>query len=190
MELILQINSFINGIVWGPIMLFLLVGTGVYLTVRCGCLQARKFGFMLRSTLGSLFRKTVFMAGLLLLPLFFGAEATFFSEPIADVAAASMSSFLFLRTYPNVLRACEGFRQDPIYECCLLAEETGELISAVRKHTKGGSIGSGSEPGEVKLELADVLIYLCSIANMHGIDLEEAFREKEEINKQRVWKRI
>ena len=39
-------------------MLFLLVGTGVYLTVRCGCLQARKFGFMLRSTLGSLFRKT------------------------------------------------------------------------------------------------------------------------------------
>ena len=58
MELILQINSFINGIVWGPIMLFLLVGTGVYLTVRCGCLQARKFGFMLRSTLGSLFRKT------------------------------------------------------------------------------------------------------------------------------------
>ena len=58
LELILQINSFINGIVWGPIMLFLLVGTGVYLTVRCGCLQARKFGFMLRSTLGSLFRKT------------------------------------------------------------------------------------------------------------------------------------
>lgn len=36
LELILQINSFINGIVWGPIMLFLLVGTGVYLTVRCG----------------------------------------------------------------------------------------------------------------------------------------------------------
>ena len=58
LELILQINSFINGIVWGPIMLFLLVGTGVYLTARCGCLQARKFGFMLRSTLGSLFRKT------------------------------------------------------------------------------------------------------------------------------------
>ena len=58
LELILQINSLINGIVWGPVMLFLLVGTGVYLTVRCGCLQARKFGFMLRSTLGSLFRKT------------------------------------------------------------------------------------------------------------------------------------
>lgn len=58
MELILQINKVINGIVWGPVMLFLLVGTGVYLTIRCGCLQARKFGFIMRSTLGSLFRKS------------------------------------------------------------------------------------------------------------------------------------
>ena len=63
MDLILQINSFINGIVWGPVMLLLLVGTGVYLTVRCGCLQARKFGFIMRSTLGSLFRKTEKKAG-------------------------------------------------------------------------------------------------------------------------------
>ena len=63
MELILNINNFINGIVWGPVMLFLLVGTGIYLTVRCGCLQARRFGFIMRSTLGSLFRKTEKKAG-------------------------------------------------------------------------------------------------------------------------------
>lgn len=92
--------------------------------------------------------------------------------------------------YVKEMKAERGFRIDPIYECCLLAEETGELISAVRKNNKGGSIGSGSVPGNVKLELADVLIYLCSIANIHGIDLEEAFREKEEINKQRTWKRL
>ena len=63
MELILNINNFINGIVWGPVMLFLLVGTGIYLTIRCGCLQARRFGFIMRSTLGSLFRKTEKKAG-------------------------------------------------------------------------------------------------------------------------------
>ena len=63
MELILNINNFINGIVWGPVMLFLLVGTGIYLTARCGCLQARRFGFIMRSTLGSLFRKTEKKAG-------------------------------------------------------------------------------------------------------------------------------
>lgn len=92
--------------------------------------------------------------------------------------------------YVKEMKAERGFRVEPIYECCLLAEEVGELISAVRKNTKGGSIGSGSVAGSVKLELADVLIYLCSIANIHGINLEEAFREKEEINKQRTWKRL
>lgn len=50
---------------------------------------------------------------------------------------------------------------DKFYECCLFAEE-----------------------------LADVFIYLCSLANMHNIDLEQAFRDKEEKNKQRTWKRL
>lgn len=79
---------------------------------------------------------------------------------------------------------------DKFYECCLLAEECGELISAVRKNNKNGSIGTGSKTGNVAEELADVLIYICSIANMHDIDLEQAFRDKEEINKNRVWKRL
>ena len=65
-----------------------------------------------RALFCSLFRKTVFMAGLLLLPLFFGAEATFFSEPIADVIAATVSSILFLRAYPKVLGTCASFRQN------------------------------------------------------------------------------
>ena len=79
---------------------------------------------------------------------------------------------------------------DKFYECCLLAEECGEVISAVRKNSKSGSIGSGSVPGNVAEELADVFIYICPLANMHGIDLEQAFRKKEEKNKQRVWKRL
>lgn len=79
---------------------------------------------------------------------------------------------------------------DKLYECCLLAEECGEVISAVRKNSKTGSIGSGSKVGDVAEELADVFIYICSLANMHGIDLEQAFRDKEEKNKQRTWKRL
>lgn len=106
---------------------------------------------------------------------------------------------LFLKEKPTLqdfqayiakMKEVRGFKLDKIYECCLLAEETGELISAVRKNNKGGMIGSGSEPGNIKHELADVFMFLCSIANLHGIDLEEAFREKEEINKKRVWKRL
>lgn len=51
------INSAVNGVVWGPIMLILLVGTGIYLTLRTRGLQARRFGFILRNTIGSLFAK-------------------------------------------------------------------------------------------------------------------------------------
>ncbi len=96
-----------------------------------------------------------------------------------------------LQEYVAKMKLARGFNTtDKPYECMLFAEECGELISAIRKNMQQGSIGSGSVPGNVKLELADVLIYLCSLANMHGISLEEAFREKEEINKKRVWKRL
>ena len=58
----------------------------------------------------SLFRKTVFFIGLLALPFFFGAEQTFFAEPIADVVAATTTSILFLRSFPKTLRQCAALR--------------------------------------------------------------------------------
>ena len=42
--------------------------------------------------------------------------------------------------------------------------------------------------GPVDEEIADILIYLCSIANRFDIDIEQAFRRKEEHNKKRTWK--
>lgn len=52
-----EIVSFLNGIAWGPWMLLLLVGTGVYLSVRLGFLQFRKFGYALKNTVGKIFQK-------------------------------------------------------------------------------------------------------------------------------------
>lgn len=51
------INSKVNAFAWGPVMLVLLVGTGVLLSVGTGFLQVRKFGYIMRNTLGSLFKK-------------------------------------------------------------------------------------------------------------------------------------
>lgn len=45
-----------------------------------------------------------------------------------------------------------------------------------------------SKTTSVGEEMADIMIFLFSIANRYGIDLEKAFREKEEINKKRVWR--
>lgn len=95
------------------------------------------------------------------------------------------------QNYVKEMKIERGFSTDnKPYECMLMAEEIGELFSAIRKNMKGGSVSDNSTIGNVKLELADVFIYLCSIANQHNIDLEEAFREKEAINQQRTWKRI
>ena len=95
------------------------------------------------------------------------------------------------QSYVRQMKQERGFNTtDKFYECCLFAEEAGEVISAVRKNAKGGSVGSGSAVSNVAEELADVFIYVCSLGNMHGIDLEQAFRDKEEKNKLRTWKRL
>ena len=52
-----EINGVINGFAWGPLMLLLLVGTGVYLTVRVKWLQVTHFGRILKNTIGTLFAK-------------------------------------------------------------------------------------------------------------------------------------
>ncbi len=53
-----NINAAINSFAWGPIMLLLLVGTGVYLTFRTRFVQVRKFGYIMKNTVGSLFKRT------------------------------------------------------------------------------------------------------------------------------------
>lgn len=51
MEMLSEILSKIDDIVWGPIMLVLLVGTGIFLTVRLKFLPWRNLGYALKSTL-------------------------------------------------------------------------------------------------------------------------------------------
>lgn len=58
MDLVMQVNQAINGFVWGPVMLALLIGTGLYISVRTGFMQFRRFPLAMKSTLGSLFGKS------------------------------------------------------------------------------------------------------------------------------------
>ena len=57
MERLMEINGIINGFVWGPYMLILLVGTGVYLTFRTNFMSLGKLGYILKSTLLKMFKK-------------------------------------------------------------------------------------------------------------------------------------
>ncbi|MBQ7714145.1 MAG: sodium:alanine symporter family protein [Oscillospiraceae bacterium] len=58
MESIIKLNDAVNGFVWGPIMLALLVGTGVYLSIATGFPQFGKFGYMWKNTIGKIFQKS------------------------------------------------------------------------------------------------------------------------------------
>lgn len=56
-EKIMEINSMINGVVWGVPMLILIVGSGIYLSVRMGFFQFAHFGHAMRNTIGKCFGK-------------------------------------------------------------------------------------------------------------------------------------
>ncbi|MBU0613374.1 pyrophosphohydrolase [Patescibacteria group bacterium] len=89
--------------------------------------------------------------------------------------------------YVSKMEDERGFSDEStIQKCLLLGEEVGELFKAVRK-SENIKIDRNSDIGTIENELADVLIYLLVIANRYNIDLEKAFRDKEEINKNRNW---
>ena len=54
METVEQVNSFINNIVWGPYMLVLLVGTGIFITILTGVFQVTKIKIWWKATFSQL----------------------------------------------------------------------------------------------------------------------------------------
>lgn len=100
------------------------------------------------------------------------------------VSPASLADY---QAYVQALELERGFSdQDVLQKCLLLGEEVGELFRAIRK-AQGMVVDETAKIGGAADEMADVLILLCAIANRCGVDLEQAFRDKEEINKRRRW---
>ncbi len=81
-----------------------------------------------------------------------------------------------------------GWTKDrPAEKFVLFIEEVGELAKAMRK--AAGLYEEQAKPRDLNLEeeFADVFSYVLDLANCFQIDLEQAFRAKEEINRSRVW---
>ncbi len=92
-----------------------------------------------------------------------------------------------LQNYVKEMVIERGFNKETVPELfMLLMEECGELAKAARKHTSV-KLASDSKEHQLAHEAADVLVYLLDICNHFDIDLEQAFRDKEAINKQRTW---
>lgn len=57
METILAFNDWLNGVVWGPPFMVLLIGTGLYLTIRLGFFQFLHLGKAWKYSFGMFFRR-------------------------------------------------------------------------------------------------------------------------------------
>ena len=77
--------------------------------------------------------------------------------------------------------------QAPLEKCLILGEEIGELFKAIRKEEKI-PVGEHSRIGTISEELADVLMYVCTIASYYKVDLERAFRDKDKVHAARTWR--
>ena len=95
-----------------------------------------------------------------------------------------------IQQYVRDLEVERGFtRHGIVDQSLLLVEEVGELCKVVRKyHTKLGIDTSKKYDFDAAGEVADVIIMLAAVANRLGVDMEQALRDKEEQNKQRIWK--
>src|SRR5258706_11422497 len=93
-----------------------------------------------------------------------------------------------LQKYMDEVCKERGWTKDTYSEKFLLfVEEVGELAKAMRKATDLYQEKAKQKPIELSEEFSDVLSYLLDLANYFSIDLEQAFREKEEINENRIW---
>ncbi len=95
-----------------------------------------------------------------------------------------------LQDYQKLIRQLvieRGFNTETPNEVfTLLIEEVGELAKAMRK-SGGLKTSKHSKSHELEEEFADVFWLLIDLSNRLNVDLEKAFREKEEINSKRNW---
>lgn len=93
-----------------------------------------------------------------------------------------------LQRYLALVCQERGWTKDsPAEKFVLFIEEVGELAKAMRK--AAGLYEERAKARDISLEeeFADVLSYLLDLANCFQVDLEQAFRMKEEINRSRIW---
>ena len=57
LDFITNVNKAVNNFVWGVPAMILIIGVGLYLTLRTRCIQIRRFGTSMRETIGRIFKR-------------------------------------------------------------------------------------------------------------------------------------
>jgi len=92
-----------------------------------------------------------------------------------------------LQKYVKEVVKYRGFDKESVSDnFIMLCEEVGELAKALRVYN-GVKLATDSDVVNLEHEIADVFWMLACVSNQVGVDITSAVRNKEEINKRRLW---
>lgn len=92
-----------------------------------------------------------------------------------------------LQQYIKDVVAYRGFDKDNVSDnFIMLCEEVGELAKAIRTYN-GVKLATDSNLVNLEHEIADVFWMLACVSNQLEVDIASAVRNKEEVNKRRLW---
>lgn len=98
------------------------------------------------------------------------------------------SSMSDIQNYIKIMLEENNYNNTPLELLCYLTEEVGELAKEIRKNETNMEVDINKNyNSNIKDELADVFIYVLTIADKYNIDLLDALKKKETINLERTW---
>ena len=93
-----------------------------------------------------------------------------------------------IQKYITKMMEVNGFNNTPLELLWYLTKEVGELAKEIRKNESNMEMDINKKySSNIKDELADVFIYVLTIADKYNIDLLDALKRKETINLERTW---
>ena len=123
------------------------------------------------------------------------------TEQMVKQLGEGLHTLADFQDFHQTLDAEKGFDPDPFLNFIGLSEEMGELARILKQtwlrqadlHDEGSSLGDAQTTAlnenreRIQNELADCLAFLLKLSNYAGIDLEEAYLQKMEVNARRKW---
>lgn len=142
-QIIEKVNSMVNNFIWGVPAMVCIFGVGLYLSIRTGFLQIRKFSYAIRTTIGRIFRKRNASDGALtpFQAVCTALAATVGTGNIAGVAGAIAiggPGAVFWMWISAILGMCTKFAEVTLAVHFREVNANGELVGGPMYYIKNG----------------------------------------------------
>lgn len=142
-QIIEKVNNMVNNFIWGVPAMVCIFGVGLYLSIRTGFLQIRKFPYAIRTTIGRIFRKRNASDGALtpFQAVCTALAATVGTGNIAGVAGAIAiggPGAVFWMWISAILGMCTKFAEVTLAAHFREVNANGELVGGPMYYIKNG----------------------------------------------------